>query len=166
LSTTPPGAPPKAIPPTGIFPASVPPPSLSLNPLINPSGHFPLDELTEATARLSIAPSYLYIDEQGSPRWQGESSGLPLLEMLVEREKNPSGQENSPFQKKTVRDQRMRTLSEIGPTVSQWFPDRQVITRQPTGSPQLFWKLISMFRYLSYSTLTRPSFQHLDCLPI
>jgi len=144
LSTTPPGAPPKAIPPSGTFPASVAPPSLSLNPLINPSGHFPLDELTEATARLSIAPSYLYIDEQGSPRWQGESSGLPLLEMLVERGKSPTpGQENAPFQKKIVRDQRQRTVSEHGPTVSQWFPDRQVLARPPTGSPQLYWKMIT-----------------------
>jgi hypothetical protein len=160
LTTSPPGAPPKAVPPSGVYPASVPPPSLSLNPLINPSGHFPLDELTEATARLAIAPSYLYIDEQGSPRWQGESSGLPLLEMLVEREKSPTPpQDHVPFQKKVVRDQRQRTLSEQGPTASQWFPDRKVITRPATGSPQLYWKMISELS----SLVVRPS--HLTLLP-
>src|ERR1700761_3915296 len=79
-----------ALPQPGVsYPTGVPPPSLNSYPLMNPSTHFPLEELSEAASRLSIAPTYLYFDDEGSTRWQGETSGLPLLDMLVERSTPP-----------------------------------------------------------------------------
>ncbi len=72
---------------------------------MGPSAHFPLTDdpsktaefkfgsasqfingqLAEETARMSVSPSYLYLDDEGYTRWQGETSGLPLLDFLVER---------------------------------------------------------------------------------
>src|SRR6266436_170242 len=95
---------------THTYPAGVPPPSLHVFPLLNPSTHFatphaarsgpqspnsayqsifghfpgapgsPTDDLAEHTSRISLSPSYLYFDDEGYTRWQGETSGLPLLD--------------------------------------------------------------------------------------
>ncbi|EJD36897.1 hypothetical protein AURDEDRAFT_116989 [Auricularia subglabra TFB-10046 SS5] len=80
------------LPPAHAYPLGVPPPSLSAFPLMNPSTHFvngptEMSELAEATSRLSLTHSYLYLDDEGSTRWQGESSGLPLLDLLLEEDR-------------------------------------------------------------------------------
>jgi hypothetical protein len=83
------------------LPLGVPPPSLSSFPLTNPGTHFTHPnhpglglalasadadgDGMAAMARLSISPSYLYLDNEGYTRWQGEMSGLPLLDLLVDR---------------------------------------------------------------------------------
>ncbi|KAH7091758.1 fungal-specific transcription factor domain-containing protein [Auriculariales sp. MPI-PUGE-AT-0066] len=84
------------------YPLGVPPPSLTTFPLANPSMHFArtfdaaerekerereLADLADATSKLTLTHSYLYLDDQGSTRWQGESSGLPLLDVLLEEDR-------------------------------------------------------------------------------
>jgi hypothetical protein len=44
-----------------------------------------LDELIRSAQRLSMAPpSMFFLDAQGHTRWHGETSGLPLLDFLVD----------------------------------------------------------------------------------
>lgn len=43
------------------------------------------DQLAEATSRMSLTPSYLYFDDEGCTRWQGETSGFPVLDLLIDR---------------------------------------------------------------------------------
>ena len=51
-----------------------------------------VERLVEDTARLSLSSSYLYLDDEGYTRWQGEMSGLPILDLLVERHGPPHQQ--------------------------------------------------------------------------
>jgi hypothetical protein len=106
------------------FPQGIPPPSLHVFPLTNPSTHFQgiasadargrsgsptatfnslmgiagttttihhlhhqytPNQLAEETARMSLSAPYLYFDDEGYTRWQGEASGLPLLDLLLEQ---------------------------------------------------------------------------------
>ena len=41
--------------------------------------------------RVGLSPSYMYLDDAGYPRWQGETSGLPFLDSLVERHSTGTG---------------------------------------------------------------------------
>ncbi|KAF7303862.1 P-type phospholipid transporter [Mycena indigotica] len=130
------------------FPSGIPPPSLHVFPLTNPSTHFsPIepkveenvltphsasdpaatDLLTEDTARLSLSASYLYFDDEGYTRWQGETSGLPLLDLLVERHE-PSSDAVPP---------------SIPPSQQDWFPNR--IPRRTDVNPQTLWRLITSY---------------------
>ncbi|KAJ7054209.1 fungal-specific transcription factor domain-containing protein [Mycena amicta] len=130
------------------FPSGVPPPSLHVFPLTNPSTHFsPLepkmedsvmsphsgadtaaaDLLAEDTARLSLSASYLYIDDEGYTRWQGETSGLPLLDLLVERHE-PSSDAVPPT---------------VPPSQQDWFPNRT--PRRTDVNPQTLWRLITSY---------------------
>ena len=104
---------------------------------MNPATHFalPLDgraaemsELAEATSRLSLTHSYLYLDDEGSTRWQGESSGLPLLDLLLEEDRLyrhvhedelPGGGEDEPAKP----------------------ADREA--RRPEVNPQTLWKAVT-----------------------
>ena len=99
---------------THTYPSGVPPPSLTHFPLMNPSTFFAptkpssrhssphggfnsnvlssnptlsVDQLADEASRMSLAASYLYFDDEGYTRWQGETSCLPLLDLLVERHK-------------------------------------------------------------------------------
>ncbi|KAJ7687727.1 fungal-specific transcription factor domain-containing protein [Mycena rosella] len=130
------------------FPSGVPPPSLHVFPLTNPSTHFnplepkidesvapPLlgmdasspDQLAEDTARLSLSASYLYFDDEGYTRWQGETSGLPLLDLLVERHV-PSSDAAPP---------------SVAPVEQDWFPNR--IPHRTDINPQTLWRLITSY---------------------
>lgn len=129
-----------SFPPADVpYPRGVPPPSLTVYPLINPSTHFPRDDLAEATSRLSIAPSYLYFDDEGSTRWQGETSGLPLLDLLVELATSVEREPAQNFQNGngnfTIKTEPTQT------PVADWFPDRK--PRRPETNPETLWKLIS-----------------------
>ncbi|KAJ7176876.1 fungal-specific transcription factor domain-containing protein [Mycena filopes] len=128
------------------YPTGVPPPSLHVFPLTNPSTHFTPetktdpdsfipphtadapspDQLAEETSRLSLSASYLYFDDEGYTRWQGETSGLPLLDMLVERHV-PSSDSTPP----TV------------PVEQDWFPNRT--PRRTDVNPQTLWRLITSY---------------------
>ena len=42
------------------------------------------DQLAEAVSRMSLITSYLYYDDEGCTRWQGETLGFPILELLAD----------------------------------------------------------------------------------
>jgi hypothetical protein len=139
--------------PTGL-PSGVPPPSLHVFPLMNPSNHFtqgPGQEtlhrkqdslasllagsysittpglLAEETSKMSLTASYLYFDDEGYTRWQGETSGLPVLDLLVERHGSPEKQD---------------AKSHLTPAAAaEWFPNRQL--RRTDVNPQMLWRLIT-----------------------
>lgn len=95
---------------------------------------------------LPLASSYLYLDDQGSARWQGEMSGFPLLDVLLGHEHETSTSRHnseSPRNKSpnvtTMTDDDDQAAS---PAPSDWFPDRQSI--QDSVRPQDVWSLISV----------------------
>ncbi|TFK19760.1 nuclear protein [Coprinopsis marcescibilis] len=141
--------------PAGL-PSGVPPPSLHVFPLMNPSTHFtqnsaespsarresfgsllstpyhgeqPMEQLTEETSRMSLTASYLYFDDEGYTRWQGETSGLPVLDLLVERHGN--------------KEKHDPVLSLEAAENLQWFPNRQ--SKRTDVNPQTLWRLITSY---------------------
>ncbi|KAI0643997.1 fungal-specific transcription factor domain-containing protein [Trametes meyenii] len=153
---------------THIFPTAVPPPSLTAYPLINPSTFFgPMkpgsrnsspsagmnfgpssssavaDQLAEETSRMSLASSYLYFDDEGYTRWQGETSGLPILDLLVERHAvvTKPDPDRGPVQQQ--QQQWNGQKAQNGQPPNDWFPDRQ--PRRTETNPEQIWKLITTF---------------------
>jgi hypothetical protein len=144
------------------MPSGVPPPSLHVFPLMNPSTHFTRetkvddrhhsphnslssllcgtfhtppsnsDQLAEETSKMSLAASYLYFDDEGYTRWQGETSGLPVLDLLVERHIPVANRE--PIDKTA----KMASAANV-----EWFPDRQ--PRRTDVNPQTLWRLITSY---------------------
>lgn len=158
---------------THTYPSGVPPPSLHVFPLTNPSTHFttttcsrprsrgqspnsvfqsmlgqyhgtqptsPADDLAEHASRMSLSASYLYIDDEGYTRWQGETSGLPLLDLLVENHpsttKRDSSETSSP-------DPSMSNSDKNKATNTDWFPNRT--PRRTSVNPQTMWRLITSY---------------------
>jgi hypothetical protein len=141
------------------YPSGVPPPSLHVFPLLNPSTHFPeskpgerqpspnsafrsllgphgsssTDQLNGESSRMSLS-AYLYFDDEGYTRWQGETSGLPLLDVLVERRNPPNHREQSP--------QTDASWSKNGNS-ADWFPNR--IPRRADINPETLWRLITSY---------------------
>src|ERR1700722_18324941 len=146
------------------YPSGVPPPSLHVFPLLNPSTHFPEAKPGErhpspnstfrsllgpttnsspgtiAPDHLSADPSsrmslsaYLYFDDEGYTRWQGETSGLPLLDVLVERHNPASNREPSP-----QIDSSWPNPNKNG---ADWFPNR--MPRRADINPETLWRLIT-----------------------
>lgn len=106
------------------------------------SGSPSADRLADETARLSLSPSYLYLDDEGYTRWQGETSGLPLLDLLVERHKVVTKQE--PEQTPPTPHAQWPTPgSQAAQAINDWFPDRQ--SRRTENNPEVIWKLITSF---------------------
>jgi hypothetical protein len=119
------------------LPTGVPPPSLTSFPLKNPSTRFvpssassgkshasspgAMDQLVEDSARLSLAPSYLYFDDKGFTRWQGETSGLPLLDLLVLARTSPQEDGKTPTE--------------------NWFPERS--PQRSEVDPETMWKTVT-----------------------
>jgi hypothetical protein len=155
--------------PTHTYPSGVPPPSLHVFPLMNPSTHFTPepahgerqqspnsafhsllgvpypnqnslpDQLD--TSRISLAASYLYFDDEGYTRWQGETSGLPLLDLLVERY-TPSTCE--PGDAPSLPDPSSSSPSKSTSTTNtDWFPNRT--PRRTDINPQTLWRLITSY---------------------
>ena len=152
---------------THAYPLSVPPPSLSLFPLMNPSTRFPtappqqhqqhqhqhqhqqhqqhtsIPQARRSFEGASVSPSYLYLDDEGYTRWQGESSGLPLLDFLVDtvRPGNPaSSSAASPSSMASpIRESWSRKSENV--TTGDWFPDRQ--PRSVPVQPEAMWRLIT-----------------------
>ena len=96
--------------PSGVSDDSVPPSSVHVFSVTGPSAYFTRnpetqdtqhnpqtnlrgfysqiqdpDQLAEAASRMSLTASYLYYDDEGCTRWQGETSGFPILELLADR---------------------------------------------------------------------------------
>ncbi|KAF5370920.1 hypothetical protein D9615_009818 [Tricholomella constricta] len=143
------------------FPSGVPPPSLHVFPLTNPSTHFTHDssssmdekrhgfgslldpknqmspdQLAEDASHMSLTASYLYFDDEGYTRWQGETSGLPVLDLLVERHAPASNREEStpPFD---------NSHSSKVQNATEWFPDRT--PHRTDVNPQTLWRLITSY---------------------
>lgn len=146
--------------PSGL-PSGVPPPSLHVFPLTNPSTHFTQntkvdeptsarresfgsllsrpflqhpatitpDQLADETSQMSLTASYLYFDDEGYTRWQGETSGLPVLDLLVERHRTPAKMDQT-------------SLADPNPHV-EWFPNRR--PRRTDLNPQTLWRLITSY---------------------
>lgn len=143
------------------YPTAIPPPSLNAIPLINPSNHFTLgtngsrqssppatappfgyqstasEHPFEENARMSLSSSYLYVDDEGFTRWQGETSGLPILDLLVERH------HNSPKEKRDPSPQHDWSNGGSSNPDSTWFPDRT--THRTETNPERIWKLVTSF---------------------
>ncbi|KAJ3494130.1 hypothetical protein NLJ89_g10873 [Agrocybe chaxingu] len=143
--------------PDGI-PSGVPPPSLHVFPLTNPSTHFTkTDErrtsphrsfgslfhaqptstdqlLAEETSRMSLTASYLYFDDEGYTRWQGETSGLPVLDLLVERHTPTANREGNA----EASAAKMASAAN-----AEWFPNRQ--PHRTDVNPQALWGLITSY---------------------
>ncbi|KAH9855453.1 fungal-specific transcription factor domain-containing protein [Lenzites betulinus] len=155
---------------THIFPTAVPPPSLTAYPLINPSTFFgPMkarsrnsspstgmsfgpssssmvqDQIMEDSSRMSLASSYLYFDDEGYTRWQGETSGLPILDLLVERHAvvTKPDPDHGPAQQHPQHQQHWKGANGNGQPPNDWFPDRQ--PRRTETNPEHIWKLITTF---------------------
>lgn len=152
---------------THTYPSGVPPPSLTHFPLMNPSTFFAPtkpssssrhssphggfnvtfpstsqtmspDQLADEASRMSLAASYLYFDDEGYTRWQGETSCLPLLDLLVERHKVVTKQDpDAPMMNHQA------SLSSDHPAVTDWFPDRTA--RRQGNNPEVIWKLVTSF---------------------
>ncbi|KIJ56249.1 hypothetical protein M422DRAFT_219387 [Sphaerobolus stellatus SS14] len=132
------------------YPAAVPPPALSMAALTNPSIHFsPSRPVSFASAfeQPPNAQSYMYLDEQGCKRWQGESSGLPLLDLLFDKAvTNP----NSASASDAGCDSPSTSLSPSSSDErdhqqapeSEWFPDRG-LPRSETVNPETMWRVIT-----------------------
>ncbi|EMD32360.1 hypothetical protein CERSUDRAFT_118728 [Gelatoporia subvermispora B] len=90
-----------------------------------------MDQLADETSRMSLSSSYLYFDDEGHTRWQGETSGLPLLDVLIEHHQMTNNPE----------PERSQWTSQNGRTISDWFPDR--MPRKTATNPELTWKLVS-----------------------
>ncbi|KAI5122021.1 hypothetical protein M0805_008012 [Coniferiporia weirii] len=150
------------------YPLGVPPPSLSLFPLMNPSTHFPAEspsgaspappitnpnpnpnkrsadalssQASAGTTRAAVSQSYLYLDDEGYTRWQGETSGLPLLDFLVERDRPTlASRASASHGPSPVRESWSRKSENV--TTGDWFPDRQ--PRQTAVHPETMWRLIT-----------------------
>ena len=96
-----------------------------------------VDRLAEETARMSLSPSYLYLDDEGYTRWQGETSCLPLLDLLVERHKVVTKQDPD------VAMHHHAALTSEHPPATDWFPDRTA--RRQANNPEVVWKLVTSF---------------------
>ncbi|KIJ62344.1 hypothetical protein HYDPIDRAFT_94787 [Hydnomerulius pinastri MD-312] len=151
------------------FPAGVPPPSLHVFPLTNPSTHFTAqpqrssprqespntvfrsmlgqsshsqngsgtEQSAEEPSRMSISASYLYFDDEGYTRWQGETSGLPLLDLLVEN--------HTPVKSETEKSSPDPTWASkpSGSSQTTWFPNRT--PRRTDVNPETLWRLITSY---------------------
>lgn len=187
---------------THTYPSGVPPPSLHVFPLTNPSTHFtttttthsgprsrgqspnsvlrsvlgqyhgaqptsPADDLAEHASRMSLSASYLYIDDEGYTRWQGETSGLPLLDLLVE---NHASTKKCNSREASSPDSSMSNSDKNKATNSDWFPNRT--PRRTSVNPQTMWRLITSYvppdlmdRYISTIPTRLPTLIGLTVAP-
>ena len=120
-----------------LYQTAIPPPSLTMTPLMNPSTHFALaaDQVDhDEIARMSLSSSYLYVDDEGFTRWQGETSGLPILDLLIERHHSSPKNEHDSNSPATV----------VFYSDSTWFPDRTV-HHLAHMNPGRLWILVTSF---------------------
>ncbi|THV00259.1 hypothetical protein K435DRAFT_657458 [Dendrothele bispora CBS 962.96] len=100
------------------------------------------DQLAEETAKMSLSASYLYFDDEGYTRWQGETSGLPLLDLLIERQAPPSDAEGNTPNSDGV-SSNMTHSGGSNSANNAWFPNR---TSQRTDiNPQMLWRMITSY---------------------
>jgi len=149
------------------FPSGVPPPSLHIFPLMNPSTHFTEktsktersspgacipstldhgttpDHFVEETSRTSLAASYLYFDDEGYTRWQGQTSGLPVLDLLLERYASLNNQDKAP-ETNSRSDHSATHASRLASAANtEWFPNRTA--RRTDVNPHALWRLMTSY---------------------
>ncbi|KAG9309610.1 hypothetical protein JVU11DRAFT_10271 [Chiua virens] len=150
------------------FPSGVPPPSLHVFPLTNPSTHFTTQPTRDSPRQESpttafcsvpghsslpqngsaaelpieetsrIHASYLYFDDEGYTRWQGETSGLPLLDLLVENHTPIKAEAD-----KSVLDANWVGNQSPSSTNITWFPNRT--PKRTDVNPETLWRLITSY---------------------
>lgn len=100
-----------------------------------PQGSPGFEQPPEEPARTSLSASYLYFDHEGYTRWQGETSGLPLLDLLLEN--------HTPIRPETEKASSVPTWSNQPPNGSSvtWFPNRT--PRRTDFNPETLWRLIT-----------------------
>lgn len=86
---------------------------------------------------MSISASYLYLDDEGYTRWQGETSGLPLLDLLVET--------HTPVKSETEKNSPDPTWANSSSHTANtdWFPNRT--PRRTDVNPETLWRLITSY---------------------
>lgn len=94
-----------------------------------------IDQLVEMADRMSLAPSFHYRDNQGETRWQGETSGLPLLDMLIERYADPARWPKS-------RDSKA-DLPPVGVDTEEYMPTPIASREAPDVKSGILWKQIT-----------------------
>ena len=99
----------------------------------------PTDDLAEQPSKMSLSPSYLYFDDEGYTRWQGETSGLPLLDLLVEnyipKAKGETSDKNYPDLSLPDAGEDTRAIN------AEWFPNRT--PRRTDINPGNLWRLVT-----------------------
>jgi hypothetical protein len=101
------------------------------------NGDAPASDIAfEQAARMSLSSSYLYVDDEGFTRWQGETSGLPILDLLIERH------HSSPIKELGSKLRQEWPNSDSTNPVSTWFPDRTT-HHQVDMNPERVWKLVT-----------------------
>lgn len=153
---------------THVYPPSgVPPPSLHTYPLLNPStrftgltfpsrsrsnshvqdinfGNSPLDGITDQVGRMSISASYLYFDDEGYTRWQGETSGLPLLDLLVDQHILAAKREDSePLSPSSSNWSGENGSNPQKVPSADYFPNRT--PKCQSVNPETLWRLITTY---------------------
>ena len=110
-------------------------PGHSNYPSISTQYPSPTGDLAERTSKMALSASYLYFDDEGYTRWQGETSGLPLLDLLMESHENEANRESGVDPAESSADQGGKTSN------TDWFPNRT--PRRPDINPQAMWRLIT-----------------------
>ncbi|KAL4063844.1 fungal-specific transcription factor domain-containing protein [Scleroderma yunnanense] len=97
--------------------------------------NFGIEQLPEEPARTSLSASYLYFDHEGYTRWQGDTSGLPLLDLLLEN--------NTSIKSETEKASPVPTWANQPPNGFNvtWFPNRT--PRRTDINPETLWRLIT-----------------------
>lgn len=104
------------------------------------------DMLVEQTAKMSLSDSYLYFDDEGYTRWQGETSGLPLLDLLVERHSTSKRSGVGEGSENTTSGSGLKTepmSASEEPEAPDWFPDRTL--NKADVNPETLWRLITSY---------------------
>ncbi|KAG6333103.1 hypothetical protein ID866_5986 [Astraeus odoratus] len=96
-----------------------------------------IEQLPEEPARSSLSASYLYFDHEGFTRWQGETSGLPLLDLLLENHIPVKSEMD-----KSSSGSAWGNQSSNGSNVT-WFPNRT--PRRTDVNPETIWRHITSF---------------------
>ncbi|KAF8900686.1 fungal-specific transcription factor domain-containing protein [Gymnopilus junonius] len=132
--------------------SGVPPPSLHVFPLMGPSSHFaqtPKLEERHHSPRHSFGsllngpfygpPSNANEElSRGDTRWQGETSGLPVLDLLVETHTPAANQNANDKSHQETNGPKIVNAADL-----DWFPNRQ--PRRTELNPQTLWRLITSY---------------------
>jgi hypothetical protein len=144
------------------------PPAARDTPLTNPSAHFgcpsgtvpvqcskpaaskadPVAELTEGAARLRLRfagapPSLFFVDARGYTRWHGESSGLPLLDYLMDKHSVRPAQDAPPAAGSASSGSSDVSSEGSPPGIPLIGPEDAPVADPDYGAPEAMWAMIT-----------------------